>query len=649
MARVGSGAWAAAHFGPRGQTSRMARADLGGMAKVMVDKRMVPAFEAMGAIMRRHNYRIRQNVTGGYANRNTASGTLSAHAIGTAVDVNWDRNPFTSRLITDMPRPMVAEILAMRTNSGQPVLEWGGNWARKKDAMHYDAITTPSHLATGLNPNTTRGYVGGASPAPYMPGPIGGIPVPTPGQSTAGQGAKPREYAPLETAPPPNASLTLTKDGKLNLGMHSPSGLLSLTVLSAELSRSMDEPTTLTVRYADPDGQARQLPVWREAVTIMVDGKPYTLQRLDVTGAVLTAVFIDRPVWVLTQHVWTETNRMTQTGGSGTRAAFIEGIIRRVIPGTPVDIQPGQMARVDLAAEPGDNAWETLKAVCEDVKWRCFSVHGRIVIGADEWIARRTDPIRVHTGTPGIHQVEWSLVFGLDVSELTITADTARWSATPSQAVTVVGQGVADGLWLVESSSRNLLSPRTQIRLTRPERALVEPMPEVIAPTPQTGGTGGLAGAGGWSPIPIPKPGAPQPPAGAGGPEGSPGGQWRFPVVGHRHVTSKFGPRGGRLHAGVDLRAPMGTTIVAAKPGTVIQAGWAGGYGNAVYIDHGGGLITRYGHLSRVSVQRGQRVQGGQQVGKAGSTGNSTGPHLHFEIRPGNRPVNPWPYIKNAK
>lgn len=646
MARVGSGSWAAAHFGPRGQSNRMARADLGGMAKVTVDRRLVPAFEAMGAIMRRHGYRIRQNVTGGYVNRNTASGTISAHAIGTAVDVNWDRNPFTSRLITDMPRPMVAEILAMRTNSGQPVLEWGGNWSRKKDAMHYDAITTPAHLATGLNPNTTRGYAGGAVPTPHMPGPVGGIPVPTPGQSTAGQGAKPREYAKPETAAPPSIPLTLTPEGKINLGMASPAGLLHLTVLSAELSRSMDEPTTLTVRYADPDGQARQLPVWREAVTITVDERPYTLQRLDVTGNTLTAVFIDRPVWALTQHVWTETNRMVQTGGSGTRAGFIEGIVRRVIPGTPVDIQPGQTARVDLATESGDNAWETLKGLCEDVKWRCFSVQGRLVIGSDEWISRRTKPFLVHTDTPGIHQVEWSLVFGVDVSELTITADTARWHAPPSQAVMVQGQGIADGLWLVEASTRNLATTRTQIRLTRPERALAEPMPQTVTPTPETGEVGGLPRAQGWSPAPIPRPSIP--PVG-GESQGTPGDQWRFPVIGHRVVTSRFGPRGGRLHAGVDLRAPLGTPIVAAKPGTVIQAGWAGGYGNAVYIDHGGGLITRYGHLSRVAVHRGQRVRGGQQIGKSGSTGNSTGPHLHFEIRPSNRPVDPWPHIKNAQ
>jgi murein DD-endopeptidase MepM/ murein hydrolase activator NlpD len=127
---------------------------------------------------------------------------------------------------------------------------------------------------------------------------------------------------------------------------------------------------------------------------------------------------------------------------------------------------------------------------------------------------------------------------------------------------------------------------------------------------------------------------------------------------GSYRVSSGFGPRApfrtdsGRMstsnHQGVDMSAPSGTPIGAAGPGKVIQAGWIGGYGWAVYIQHRNGMVTRYGHMrDRPMVRVGQRVQGGQQIGKVGSTGNSTGPHLHFEVRSANGSAqNPTHYCR---
>ena len=112
----------------------------------------------------------------------------------------------------------------------------------------------------------------------------------------------------------------------------------------------------------------------------------------------------------------------------------------------------------------------------------------------------------------------------------------------------------------------------------------------------------------------------------------------------HGPVTSEFGPRYGGFHPGIDIAAAYGTPIHAAKAGVVIFAGWYGGYGNFVIIDHGGGLATAYGHQSRIAVSQGQHVSQGDVVGFEGSTGYSTGPHLHFEVRINGNPQNPRGY-----
>ena len=110
-------------------------------------------------------------------------------------------------------------------------------------------------------------------------------------------------------------------------------------------------------------------------------------------------------------------------------------------------------------------------------------------------------------------------------------------------------------------------------------------------------------------------------------------------------MTSGFGYRWGSLHAGVDIANGVGTPIRAAKGGTVILAGWNGGYGNCIVIDHGGGLSTLYGHMSRIRASEGQSVKQGELIGDMGSTGNSTGSHLHFETRLGGNPQDPTRYL----
>lgn len=110
-------------------------------------------------------------------------------------------------------------------------------------------------------------------------------------------------------------------------------------------------------------------------------------------------------------------------------------------------------------------------------------------------------------------------------------------------------------------------------------------------------------------------------------------------------VTSGFGYRWGSLHAGIDIANGVGTPIRAAKGGTVILAGWNGGYGNCIVIDHGGGFSTLYGHMTRLRASDGQRVSQGDLIGDMGSTGNSTGSHLHFETRVNGSPQDPTRYL----
>ena len=110
-------------------------------------------------------------------------------------------------------------------------------------------------------------------------------------------------------------------------------------------------------------------------------------------------------------------------------------------------------------------------------------------------------------------------------------------------------------------------------------------------------------------------------------------------------ITSPFGNRWGRLHAGIDIGAGSGTPIRAAKEGSVIFSGVMNGYGNVVIINHGEGLSTLYAHQSRLGAREGQAVGKGDVIGYVGSTGHSTGPHLHFETRVGGTPRNPRPYL----
>ncbi|PAX51318.1 M23 family metallopeptidase [Brunnivagina elsteri] len=129
-------------------------------------------------------------------------------------------------------------------------------------------------------------------------------------------------------------------------------------------------------------------------------------------------------------------------------------------------------------------------------------------------------------------------------------------------------------------------------------------------------------------------------------------GQIAFPTTKSAPLTSEFGWRkhpvtgDRRFHTGIDFGAALGTPIYAIAPGKVEFAGEKGGYGNTVIVNHGAGKSTLYGHASKLYVREGQQVVRGQMVAAVGSTGMSTGPHLHFEVRINGKPINPRPYLQ---
>ena len=193
------------------------------------------------------------------------------------------------------------------------------------------------------------------------------------------------------------------------------------------------------------------------------------------------------------------------------------------------------------------------------------------------------------------------------------------------------GMTVSDLLRLNPGVETASLTPGIQLRVapTAPMRAHM-----LLALKPM--GSGALS----WPDLPN-LPQVPQSPL----PAGDGGGDYIWPTQGV--FSSGYGWRWGRMHKGIDLANSTGTPIVAAKEGRVTFAGWhEGGYGYLVEISHANGSITRYGHNSRLLVGQGQEVRQGEVISQMGSTGNSTGPHLHFEIiAPGMGAMNPLSYL----
>ncbi len=229
--------------------------------------------------------------------------------------------------------------------------------------------------------------------------------------------------------------------------------------------------------------------------------------------------------------------------------------------------------------------------------------------------------------------------------------------------VLLVASGAAFGGLAVLPAAAEVAPPRVTAAAATVPLELAAPAPanvELLAALSQ-----GLVVANTLRPAAAPKPAAPKPAApkpaatAAAKPAARPapakasrdrspaavtGAEFVRPGIGR--LTSGYGRRWGRLHAGIDLASGIGSPVRAVTAGVVQSAGTEGGYGRAVRIRHSDGTITVYGHMSALLVSAGERVSAGEQIGREGNTGRSTGPHLHFEVRINGSPINPIPWLR---
>lgn len=393
----------------------------------------------------------------------------------------------------------------------------------------------------------------------------------------------------------------------------------ALTGDGAVLERTIEGASTLRLELHDPKRTLLRSPLFLQRTTANLDGQLFELVQVSKSGSTLTVTLEDAGVADLRRLK----GPLSAKAGTG-----LGTFVLRLVAGAP-GIVPAVETRVSLdqlargsESEPDEDTWTATGRLADERGWRRFMLPDRrLILGGDEWlIARAGAPLVVRENTAGVDEVDFDADAGKPTTEASFTCEAKRWAAGPGAVVDVRDLGLGSGLWIVKSLSRSLFSTKTSVTVTRKQPALPEPKPE---PRDDGGPTSAAAATAGGSTT--------------AGPVSSSGFAW--PLSGP--ISSGYGQRGGRLHAGVDVAVPTGTAIAAAKAGTVAFAGWANGYGNAVYLDHGAGQVTRYAHASKLLVRTGQRVEQGERIALSGSTGNSTGPHLHFEVRVNGSPVDP--------
>lgn len=404
----------------------------------------------------------------------------------------------------------------------------------------------------------------------------------------------------------------------------------------ASVDRTIEGASTLTLDFYDDERTLLQSGLLDTRVTTQLDKYSFELVQVRKSGHHVTAVFEDLAVAALRRH----RDPMKVAPGKFTHVDFAKRLVAEEkwikfhvpkgvkAPKSRVALTRGTPRTKGQKAEK-ESTWDALGRNAEDRGWRRFIRGKNTLWYTPETILFEAEPKLVFEEfSNGVDYIDFDFDAGKPAASLTIGVRAKRWAAPVGTTVRVRKLGPADGKWLVKKISRSLFDLNATVTLEKPLPTLPEPKP---APKPKPmsgeGSSSGKSGEGRTV---------------STGSSSSSGYVW--PCRGS--ITSGFGYRGSYFHGGIDIAVPTGTPVGSVKAGTVIAAGWMGGdsYGNAVYVDHGG-TISRYAHLSKITCTRGQHVDRGEQIGLSGSTGNSTGPHLHLEIRPGDTPRNPLEFL----
>jgi murein DD-endopeptidase MepM/ murein hydrolase activator NlpD len=393
------------------------------------------------------------------------------------------------------------------------------------------------------------------------------------------------------------------------------------------LTRTIEGAATIELTIHDPDRELVKSALLSQRSTATLDSPVFELVQVRKQGSALTVVFEDAVV--------ADLRRATTLVSAKANTTTIDAFARRLVakaPGAKLVAYTGQRNLAPLAAGTTggtvENYWEALQRLAQERAWRAFVDRGTVYLGPDSWLSSRLPAVAVREHTDGVDDIDWDADSGKKAPRGSFEANLTRWGTAPGSPVNVLDQGLGSGLWLVSEITRPLFKLLGTVSLVRQQPVIPEPKPE-----PRDDGGPSTTKSHGSSGSSL------------AGPVSSRGFSW--PLTGP--LTSGFGQRSGKLHAGQDIGVPTGTPVHAIKAGTVIAAGPADGYGIAVYLEHTGGVVSRYGHLSAIQVRRGQVVDRGDVIALSGNTGTSTGPHLHLEIRIAGSPVDPLPYLPSRR
>jgi hypothetical protein len=430
---------------------------------------------------------------------------------------------------------------------------------------------------------------------------------------------------------------SLTMEGK------SLSADIGKVLRNATISRDIDGASTLTLDLYDNARRLLRSGLFGDRTTMQVDMWSFELAQVRKAGPELTCVFEDLPVAALRRR----DEPVKVAPNTTTHVDFAQRLVKEeawLNFSTPDAVRTQERAKIELArgnpADPNaerEDTWSAIGRLAADRGWRRYVADKNTIAYVPEtYLIDQPPAYRFTEHAQGVEDINFDFDIGKPVATLKVKVRASRWAVPVGTCVEVYDLGPVNGKWIVSNIGRSIFSLFLDVTLTRARPTLPEPEP---APAPSAAELGPESGAAGVGAVQV----------GSGRQQAVSGQNFIWPVSGR--ISSGFGPRrspggiGSKNHAGIDIAASSGTRVNAAKTGTVIHAGDAGGYGKAVYIDHGGGIVTRYAHLSRITTRRGVRVGQGEQIGTVGQTGTATGPHLHFEVRVGGVARNPTEYL----